>query len=147
MQAEAVRKAKDWTVGMAAYDQVLAKLKNVGSESHSEEASKQPEKSSKRRQRSIGDQKEDTKKKAKIKNEATLAKQETASAAAAATDSIEGSSSRSEAAVSAVKAAAVRASHTARFGRRRTGKNVRRCCPCLETMSDSCHLLDPILLT
>ena len=40
MQAEAVRKAKDWTVGMAAYDQVLAKLKNVGSlESHSEEAS------------------------------------------------------------------------------------------------------------
>ena len=132
---------------MAAYDQVLAKLKNMGSKVHSEEADKQPEKSRKRIQRSRSEEKEDTRKKAKIKKDATLAKQEAAAAAAAATDSKEGSSSRSEAAVSAEEAVAVRASHTARFGRRRAGKDVRRCCPCHETFSDIRQLLDLILLT
>jgi len=145
LQAEAARKAKDWTVGMAAYDQVLAKLKNVTSTPATDKNVATPEMDmNKKRKHSkvsesegCGDadagQSAKCKKKLKSSKEASMPEQDIASAAEeilnfADTAPLAGSSSRAVAVAVAVaeKAIVARASHLARFGRRRAGKNVQR---------------------
>ena len=126
LQAEAARKAKDWTVGMAAYDQVLAKLKNVGSPPASNPALPEVGKTKKRKQTVVCAlrPKSGTKKLKSSKEECVPALDVTANNEETAV--LEDSGSHAEATAKVDIAIAARASHLARFGRRRAGKNVRR---------------------
>ena len=127
LQAEAARKAKDWTVGMAAYDQVLAKLKNVGSPPASVAASPEVGKTKKRKQTSATalPLTSGTKKVKSSKEEYVDASVGTADKAEK-TAVLGDNSSHAKELAKAETAIAARASHLARFGRRRAGKNVRR---------------------
>ncbi len=141
LQAEAARKAKDWTVGMAAYDQVLAKLKNVTSPPATDTATPEMDMNKKRKHSKVSEsegcgdadagQSAKGKKKAKSSKEASIPEQGIVSAAEeilnfADTALLAGSGSRAEAVAKAETATVARASHLARFGRRRAGKNVQR---------------------
>ena len=140
LQAEARRQAKDWTVGMAAYDLVLAKLANASSQPSADEECAEQGKSKKRKQASSGNEQSSNaaaamppakiskKKKLSSSTEASIGRGDEAAAGqkAAGAAALERSSSPAEGGGAAEQAAAAKASHTARFSRRRAGKNVRR---------------------
>ena len=145
LQAEAARKAKDWTVGMAAYDQVLAKLKNVGSPPALDSAEPDGTKTKKRKQPTASALPQAKgKKKQKGIEEASVPMSEETAGKAAEKAALAGESSHAEAVAKAENAIAARASHTARFGRRRAGKNVRRyaalSCSTMRTLNLHFHL-------
>lgn len=129
-QAEANKKSRDWTLGMAAYDQVLAKLSNISS------AHDKPRERRKRKDC-------DTEDSAAVIQEAGMAaanaeapqsgkiskKKKKGSSAdrgvvtnGAAAASVEEAPAISE---SEVIKGSSKSRHSARFARRRAGKNVR----------------------
>lgn len=147
LQAEAARKAKDWTVGMVAYDQVLAKLKNVGSPSAP--ASALPDSSlpdagkTKKRKDTSSDTLRLTKGTKKLKSSRETVKSSVDETASRAMEIADPADSHAEAIADTQEAMAAKASHLARFGRRRAGKNVRRCptpsCDVADTFSTLQH--------
>ena len=131
---------------MAAFDQVLAKLSTVSSPTHEDTAGLEPERMRKRTATVSADKKDSHDRVAAppVKNSNKKSKTTEASTergatipmhgkatAARAEAKLHGTPSTSVAAVvlpsTAEKTAAVKASHLARFGRRRAGKSVRRC--------------------
>ena len=112
---------------MAAYDQVLAKLKNVGSLAPPDSASPDAAKTKKRKQpAAIALPQAKGKRKLRSIEEASVPISEETVGKAAKTAALAGESSHAVAVAKAENGIAARASHTARFGRRRAGKNVRR---------------------
>ena len=131
-QAEANKKSRDWTIGMAAYDQVLAKLGTVAAAPATAgraTAKKRKEAAEVAQAEGVSDRKGKRRK----QRAAETADAEPVSTAA------EPKSSAAEEPPAAPQAAAAlsSSSHLARFGRRRAGKNVRRCA-CIQS-SQLCH--------
>lgn len=112
---------------MAAYDQVLAKLKNVGGPSASDSALPSVAKTKKRKQPSTdGLPLAKGMQKLKPSEEATVPALDESASKGIPTAALADSGSQAKALEKTEMAVAARASHLARFGRRRAGKNVRR---------------------
>ena len=121
-QAEATKKSRDWTIGMVAYDQVLAKLSSVSGE---------PSGKRKRRDADIASSDEEGGLAARVGHAAVGAektrRKKKKGPESNARDRMEISASSPQAPLETDDVeATVKSSHTARFARRRAGKNVRR---------------------
>ncbi|CAL8468505.1 g8045 [Coccomyxa elongata] len=119
--AEATKKSRDWTIGMVAYDQVLAKLSSVSGEPNGKRKRRDADTApvneegglaAKQGDAAVGTENARKRKKKGPESNAldTMAVSASGPPATLETDEIQ---------------ATVKSSHTARFARRRAGKNVR----------------------
>ena len=120
---------------MAAYDQVLAKLKNVGGPSAPDSALPGVPKSKKRKQPSANALPlAKATQKLKSSEEATVPASDEIASPGIETAARADSGSQAKALARTEMAVPAKASHLARFGRRRAGKNVRRYPQALDTV-------------